>query len=315
LVAQAAGRAQAASREQRIAILGAAAFDAFQNRGDVQLAERLARGALRDGVTPGNPGVLAYSALVMAQTFTGRLPEARATLGEAMQASELAGVSDYDRAGVLGTSAAARALMGEMEDARESADAALALRRRAGHPSALAVALWAASLTRVRDDPDEALAFAEQAIALFRAGASGSVLGHVLPIRAQLRARDGDIPGAVGDLREAITYSHGKGDKVMLMVAFDRGISVFDSLHLAEPAAVLAGVVLRGPLAVLSVLPQAERDDRAVLLDQVRTVIGRTAYERAVAQGAAMNTDEAIRYALDQLDAAETSRLAPIRGS
>jgi hypothetical protein len=114
----------------------------------------------------------------------------------------------------------------------------------------------------------------------------------------------------VRDLREAITYSHSKGDKVMLMAAFDRGISVFDSLGLAEPAAVLAGVALHGPLAVLSILPQAERDDRAVLLEQVRTLIGRTAHEHAVAQGAAMNDDEAITYALDQLDTAETQSLA-----
>ena len=310
LVAQTVDRARASSLEQRIAILGAAAFDAFQNRGDVQLAEQLARDALRDGVTPGNPGIRAYAALVMSQMFTGRLPEALATLREAMQATELAGVSDYDRAGVLGTSAAARALMGDIENARESADACLTLMRKTGNPSSLASALCWASLTRVRDDPDQALAFAEQSIALTRAGASGSVLGHVLPIRAQLRARDGDIPGAVRDLREAITYSHSKGDKVMLMAAFDRGISVFDSLGLAEPAAVLAGVALHGPLAVLSILPQAEREDRAVLLEQVRTLIGRTAHEHAVAQGAAMNDDEAITYALDQLDTAETQSLA-----
>ena len=315
LVVRTVGRAQASSREQRIAILGAAAFDAFQNRGDVQLAEQLARDALRDGVTPNNPGTRAYSALIMSQTFTGRLAEARATLREAVQSTELAGVSDYDRAGILQTSAASRALTGDIENARESADGALTLARRIGNPSELAVALWTASLTRARDNPDEALGFAEQSIALTRAGASGSVLGHVLPIRAQLLARNGDTAGAVRDLREAITYSQDKGDKVMLMVAFDRGITVFDSRGLAEPAAVLAGVVLRGPLAVLSILPQAERDDRAVLLERVRTLIGRSAYERAVAQGAAMNENEAASYALDQLDTAETKSLASVPGT
>jgi len=186
----------------------------------------------------------------------------------------------------------------------------MTLARRIGHPSELAAALWVGSLTRARDDPDEALAFAEQAIALFRSGASGMVFGHVLPIRAQLQARNGDVSDAVRDLREAITYSHGTGDKVMLMVAFDRGISVFDSLGLTEPAAILAGVVLRGPLAVLSILPPAEREDRAVLLERVRTLIGRTAYERAVAQGAAMNANEAVTYALDALDTAEAESLA-----
>jgi hypothetical protein len=69
-------------------------------------------------------------------------------------------------------------------------------------------------------------------------------------------------------------------------------------------------VVLRGPLAVLSILPPAEREDRAVLLERVRTLIGRSAYERAVAQGAAMNANEAVTYALDALDTAGTESLA-----
>jgi hypothetical protein len=203
----------------------------------------------------------------------------------------------------------------DAKQAGQSADGALALARRIGSPSELAAALWTASLTRVRDEPDEALAFAEESIELTRAGASGSVLGHLLPIRAQLRAANGDAAGAVRDLREAITYSEGTGDKVMLMVAFDRSISVFDALGLAEPAAVLAGVVLRGPLAVLSILPQAERDDRAVVLDRVRTLVGRTTYERHLTQGAAMNGDEAVTYALEQLDTAETTSLGPVRGT
>jgi hypothetical protein len=248
--------------------------------------------------------------LILSQTFTGRLPEAQATLREALQATELAGVSDHPRAWMLQTSAAVRAIMGDIEGARESADGALALARRIGSPSELAAALWTASLTRVRDEPDDALAFAEESIELTRAGASGSVLGHLLPIRAQLRAANGDTAGAVRDLREAITYTHGTGDKVMLMVAFDRGISVLDSLGLTVPAAVLTGAVLRGPLAALSILPQAEREDRAVLLERVRTLIGRTAYERALAQGAALNADEAVTYALDALDTAEAESLA-----
>jgi len=170
------------------------------------------------------------------------------------------------------------------------------------------------SLTRVRDNPDEALSFAEQSIALTRTGASGATLGHVLPIRAQLRAQKGDAPGAARDLREAVTYSHDKGDRVMLMVAFDRGISVLDALGLREAAAILAGVVLRGPLAVLSILPPAERDDRAILLGRVHARVGRSVYEDAMERGAAMNDDEAVAYTLDQLDAAGAQELTPDRG-
>ena len=315
LVARTAERAQTSSPGERIDILGAAAFDAFQNRGDVQLAERLAHDALRDGVSPGHPGTGAYSALIMSQAFTGRDAEARATLREWAQSAERAGASDFDRAVMLGNSVASSVLTGDMEDARESADRALTLARRIGNPSELAGAFWMGSLTRARDDPDEALAFAEQSIALTRAGASGATLGHVLPIQAQLRARNGDTSGAVRDLREAFTYSHDKGDKVMLMVAFDRSINVFDALGLTEAAATLAGVALRGPLAVLSILPSAERDDRAVVLAHVQALIGRSGYEQAIQRGAAMSGDQAVTYALDQLDAIGTQELTPDLGS
>jgi hypothetical protein len=94
-------------------------------------------------------------------------------------------------------------------------------------------------------------------------------------------------------------------------VAFDRGISVFHLLGLAEPAAVLAGVVLRGPLALLSILPPAERDDRAVLLDHVRELIGGDSYERSLTRGAAMSDDDVVAYALEQLDIAESMNPAP----
>ncbi len=315
LVVQAVERARASSLAQRVLILGAAAFHAFQVRGDVQLSEQLARDALRDGVTPETPGTQAYAALILSQIFTGRLPEAQANLREALQATAQAGVDDRPRAWMLQTSAAVRAIMGDIEDARESADGAVALARRIGSPSELAAALWTASLTRVRDEPDEALAFADESIALTRAGASGSVLGHLLPIRAQLGAANGDAAGAVRDLREALTYTLDTGDKVMLMVAFDRGISVFHFLGLAEPAAVLAGVVLRGPLAALSILPQAERRDRAVLLDHVRELIGGDTYERDLTQGAALSDDEVVAYALEQLDIAESRNPAPAPGT
>ena len=101
----------------------------------------------------------------------------------------------------------------------------------------------------------------------------------------------------------------------MLMVAFDRGISVLHSAGLAGPTAVLAGVVLRGPLAVLSILPQAERDDREELLAEVRQQLGPAAYEHAMAQGAAMSDGDAVAYAIGELDRAETASPVPVHST
>ena len=58
--------------------------------------------------------------------------------------------------------------------------------------------------------------------------------------------------------------------------------------------------------------------DRGVLLtpdQRVRVFISSTLGERHLTQGAAMNSDEAVTCALEQLDTAETTSLGPVRGT
>ena len=48
---------------------------------------------------------------------------------------------------------------------------------------------------------------------------------------------------------------------------------------------------------------------------RVRVFISSTLGERHLTQGAAMNSDEAVTCALEQLDTAETTSLGPVRGT
>jgi len=64
--------------------------------------------------------------------------------------------------------------------------------------------------------------------------------------------------------------------------------------------------------------PMESLPDRGVLLtpdQRVPVFISSTLGERHLTQGAAMNSDEAVTCALEQLDTAETTSLGPVRGT
>ena len=313
-------RARCSTPAWRCAVLGAAAFAAFQNHGDIALANSLALEVLRHGVPADCPApAQAYAALAMSQAFTGQVGEALATLSEATEVLERIGASAYFRAYVLQTVAAVSAMAGDLEPARAAARQSLALARSIGNPSELCNALWTVTFTNLHDDPVAASAAAEENISLTRAGASGATFGHVLPIRAELRARAGEALGALRDLEEALMHSYDKGDRVMLTVAFDRGVTVLALLGHPELAAIVAGIAGSTTLAPLSILPPAERADREATLEQLRAALGDATYDAAVTRGSAMSLDVAVdhtvtelqRIELDVEDEASTARAVP----
>jgi predicted ATPase len=307
LVEQTEPRAHSSRPALRCAVLGAAAFAAFQNHGDVSRAERLATEALADGVPAACPAPAhAYATMILVHAWAGRPDDAWAVAADANAALDRIGARPFDRALVRQIAAAAAALRGDTDGARASAAEALELARKAAMPSGLAVALWASSLTLARDEPERALELVDQAIALMRAGASDAVLGHVLSVGAQLRARAGDESGALDALRESIEVSHVRGDLAMLAVALDRGITVLGGAGQSEAVATLAGMCADGPLAPISRLPRLESGYRTIVVDAARARLGERAFREAYERGAAMTVERAVRYALDAVRIAET---------
>jgi hypothetical protein len=229
----------------------------------------------------------------MAIAFSGRAEEATAFLFDAVAELERVGAPRLERAWMLQTIAATAAMGGDVERARSAAEAALPLARAVGNPSELAAALWSIGITSAIDDPARATAAAEESIAIARNGASGAALGHTLALRAQLRAQAGDVRSALVDLRDSLSYSYDKGDRVMLMVGFDRGVTVLAIADDLEGASTLLGVANQSALAPLTILSRPEREVRAVLAEELREKLGDAAYEEAVATGAAMTADQA----------------------
>ena len=300
LVEQAVPRAETAPARLRSAVLGAAAFAAFQNHADVVAAERLTAMALEEGVPAGSAAPAhAYATRMVLLGWAGRTEEARAVAEEAVATIDGIGAAGFHRAMIRQAIAASAAIRGDDACAGAMAAEALDIARSTGMPSGLAVALWAAALVNVRSRPEEALGQVGEAVDLMRTGASDAVLGHVLAIRAQLLSTRGDLAAALADLRESIEVSHAKGDRTMLTVGLDRGITVVGRTGRSDAVATLTGVCLDGALAAVSTLPLAERRDREAVIDLARADLGEAAFAAARARGAGLSVDEATAFVVD----------------
>jgi hypothetical protein len=136
---------------------------------------------------------------------------------------------------------------------------------------------------------------------MMRAIGQTSTLGHTLALAALIRARRGDRLGALGALREAIERSSDIGDRPQVVTSLERSVPALIALGEPEPACILAGFTT-GPLAGLGVVPAADRDDAQQALDYVRVRLGSERFEQLVARGKAMTYDQAVIYALNELD-------------
>jgi predicted ATPase/class 3 adenylate cyclase len=302
-VERAVPRARRSTPGRRTAVLGSAAFAALMNKGDIVLAEDLCREALRDGDIAGAPDPhSAYAALTIALAWTGRTEEAKRLCAEGLAALASNGADDYSRVLLLQTASTTALATGDSDGAQASAFEALRVARGVANPSELCVALWAASLATAVELPGESLDFAEEAIALIRAGASGAVLGYVLAIRAQHRAEDGDMVGSLADLREAVVFSREKGDQIMLTVCVDRAVIVLSRLGRAEPVAVLTGMVERSGPGGASIVPGGGEEERTHAISQARAALGPEAFDAAARRGAAMQPDAVVAYLVAELD-------------
>ena len=125
-----------------------------------------------------------------------------------------------------------------------------------------------------------------------------SALGMV----AQLRARNGDRSGALDALRVAVVKGNELGDRPQFVAIIGWGVFVFARFGALEPAAVLAGALVDGPLAEISRFPGVAQshDDRA--LARLEEALGADAYREAAARGAEMTFDEVVAYMVSEID-------------
>jgi hypothetical protein len=135
---------------------------------------------------------------------------------------------------------------------------------------------------------------------LTRAGAFDSIIGFSLSLAGAIRARNGDLPGALAVLREAMMQQHADGNRLGLGMTLERAAAVLAQLGEAGPAAVLAGAVsAHFPLSVAATY-RYERLEIDEALVPARRALGEAAYSTALGRGAEMDDHEVADYALGE---------------
>jgi hypothetical protein len=177
---------------------------------------------------------------------------------------------------------------------------AVEIARRVRNPELSAWASFWAAVVIWRHDPQAALPLNEDSLALARAGALDQVLGSALLQAARIRARTGDLPGALAALQEATLQHHANGTQMLVSHALRIGATVLARLGEAGPAAVLSGAFTAhfpGPQSSWYEDEQGRAEPDQAL---VRHALGEAAYDAAVSGGAAMDHDEIVVYAVGE---------------
>jgi hypothetical protein len=292
-------RLDACPPELRAPVLAAAAWNALYAE-DFPLALRLAEQVLAEPVS-GDPLIFGFTRNVPAAiyAFTGQPERGAGIYRETRQKAADRGVEV-----IVGFSLAGEALAwtwaGDYAAARQPAMQAVEIARKVRNPSLSADASYTAAEAIWRSEPQAALLLIEDTLALTRVGAYDTILGNALTLAGVIRARNGDLPGALAALQEATLQHHADGNRLPLGHTLRGAAIVLGRLGEAEPASVLSGAVAAHFPGSILALHENERRATGKTQALAQHTLGEAAYNAAAGRGAAMDEDEVVRYAVSE---------------
>jgi predicted ATPase/class 3 adenylate cyclase len=291
-------RLDACPADLRAPVLAAAAFNALQ-AGDLPLTQRLAGQVLAEPASADPLTSMNIRATIGALYLATGQPER--AIGLARELREEAADRGLDEVFVgywLYMEAMGWTNAGDHAAARQPAMQAIEIARRVRNPALSAGASLVAAQAIWRSEPQAALLLIEDSLALARAGAH-AILGLALRLAAVIRARTGDLPGALAALRESTLQHHADGIRLNLGSALGIGAGILARLGEAGPAAVLSGAFAHFPGSV-----SAWFENELMATDQAqalaRHALGEATYDAAAGRGAAMDDDEIVAYAVGE---------------
>jgi predicted ATPase len=293
--------------ELRGMVIAAAAWTAFI-ASDIPLARQRAEDALQDPASY-DPISLASLRMALAQTYTltGQAERGASIAREGRQEAAELGievlVGDF-----LAVEAMAWTAAGDYPAARPPAMEAVEVARRVQNPALSAFAFCAAAGAIWPGEPQTALMLIEDSLALTRAGAFDPMLGSALTWAGFIRARNGDLSGALAALAEAMAQQHADGNRLLLGMTLQISAVVLAWLGEAEPAVVLSGAFSAHFPADISAVNEDEKMGIGEAQSLARHALGEAAYSAALGRGTAMDDDEVVEYGLG-----EFGRLAALR--
>jgi hypothetical protein len=292
-------RLDACPPEFRAPVLAAAAWNAYL-AGDLPLAHRRAEQVLAEPES-GDLHVSGTIRSILGALYLNAGQPERG-LGIARQARREAadrGIEFFVGVNLAGE-AAGRTRAGDYAAARQPAMEAVEIARRVRNPALSALASFNAAEAIWRSEPHAALLLIEDSLALTRAGAYDLFLGVALTLAAVIRARNGDLPGALVALQEATLQHHADGTRILLGDTLRIAAGTLARLGEAEPAAVLSGALAAQFPASISARTD-ERRSTSQTQALARHALGEAAYGAAAGRGAAMDENEVVGYAVGEL--------------
>ena len=146
-------------------------------------------------------------------------------------------------------------------------------------------------------EPDEAEAFLDEATSLARAGAMTWVLGRAARVRAELRAREGDLHEAESLAHDALTLGREAGDQLGLVDALELLVRLAEEQDSNKEAIRLwaAAESLRSELGYVRF--PVDRGSHEAAVAAAKLALGADQFAAAWAEGARLSAEEAIAYA------------------
>jgi predicted ATPase/class 3 adenylate cyclase len=297
---------------QRCVVLNAAAHAALHNSDDDQAAALGARVlAESDSVTSASVGSLAMVGL--ASVAGGDTAVTTTVMADAHRFLERGGASDWHTAGLHSLIGFLANSVGDHQTARSAAEQNLAIARRAGTPTMMANALDNHAVTIAGQDPQGAIAAAEEAMRFVESGANDTSYNGA-HIAALLLADRGETARAARTIRGAAEHHARLGQRTLLAGSLRVAIVVLAATPPGRDAAATLVGAINGPiLNHFTGFPhdRGKRYDEAVAA--LVTALARDDYATAQQRGAAMTYDEIVAYTHAQLDRLAESSSAPDR--
>jgi predicted ATPase/class 3 adenylate cyclase len=289
---------------RRFDVRTAAAWGRLVARADPESAAALAREAVEEGVPSGaQTASMGYTILAMAASIAGDDEGVRAAIQANERALDAIDARPFDCASLQWSSSSVLSTLGDVAEARERAERALAIAQEIRHPTALALSWFALAYATWEDDPVRALPAIEQSIALTREGAGDGALGVALVIAARLRASSGNVLVGLTSTREAIEYTRNVGDLSNLSYGLHEAVMVFVAHGAPRIAAEVSGALDTGALMTMSYVQRpSETQSREAARERARQLLGDEEFTAATTRGAAMTYDEIALAALAALD-------------
>jgi len=292
-------RADELDAARRRIVLGLAAYDAL-NLGQPEQATVLGGRVLAEPDASTTELLGATCAVSISKWAGGDPAGAMAVLTDGRSRLEAAGVNDWTKVYLSALTNFVASATGDHDTARSEAERTLAGARWIGAPTLLASALSVYAWAVCDDNPDEALAAAEESVRLTDAGAGDVGYTGALSVEATIRADRGDHVGASRAMRAAVTHNAKTGLRNMMSFSVQVAALVLADLpDTVEAASTLAGVLTGPELGIFPLFLSPQRRDRYQqrLADLDDQLLADTQQ-----RGAAMTYDLIVAFTLEQLD-------------